>query len=351
MPQTPITPQRAEQIRHLLAELRVQPLDPGYTPAAAAASGQRYFMTPVVDRRQRSVWLKATLHDTPWLRRSLREEIRVQRAFAAYEAKYHPRFDSPSYIASGDNRRGFIWLVRKYWTGIFAGDMTDRFGMSFVFLRRVSPVTMAAIYHDVRAMTSFVKRRIDPGVHDYRWYALDLAYYQKTFFRPLLRSPLDAGWNKDTVDRLEATLAQYRSFFGQHGTTFTHGDMYPNNIMFRPGARHPVVLFDWELSHLNLPTFDPVMVYLQAWRSPRWQAAFKQQTLRLLGQPRVMTTAWNLAQVSLATRLAAFCFIRLTNSQPERYPPIRPAERRVILPLFRKNMGHLEAALRQLRPT
>lgn len=339
---------RAEQIRQLLAGLRVQPLDRRYTPAIAAKRGDRYYMTPVVDARGRSVWLKTTLHDTPWLRHSLREEIHVQKTFAAYERQSRPRFDSPSFIAAGDNRRGFIWLVRKYWDGVFAGDMTDRFGTSFSFLRRVSPIMMANILHDVRAMTGFAQRRMHPDQHAYRWYALDFTYYQKEFYRPFLRHALNRDWNRDTVDRLADALARHRSFLANHATVFTHGDLYPNNIMYRAGARHPVVVFDWELSHNNLPTFDAVMVYLHAWRDPAWQKSFRDQTFRLLGHPTSTRTAWNLAMVSLGTRLAGFCFIRLTNRQPDHYPRLKPRERRLLLPLFRRNLAHIETALREL---
>ncbi len=348
MPQTKISPRRAQQIRRLLIDLKMRPLDRRYTPEAAARRGSRYYMTPVVDHRQRSVWLKTTLHDTPWLRRSLREEIRVQKTFAAYEARHHPHFDSPSFLAAGDDRRGFIWLVRRYWTGVFAGDMTDRFGLSLMFLRRTSPLTLATVCHDVRAMTGFVRRRMKPDTHAYRWYALDLAYYQKGFFRPLLRHDLNPGWNRDTVDRLTETLANYRSFLTRQAAVFTHGDLYPNNIMFRPGARRSVVLFDWELSHFNLPTFDPVMVYLHAWRRPTWQRDFRRETLSLLGQSHTATVAWHIALLSLAMRLAGFCFVRLTNRQPDRYPSIRPSERRVLAPLLRRNLAHLEEALRVL---
>ncbi len=344
-----ILPSAPELISRTLSGLRVRPHPTSFTPAVATRRHARYYMTPVSDRRGRLAWFKATLQRTPWLRHSLREEIRVQRAFGEYEKRYHPNFDSPSYIASHDNRHGFVWLLRKYWLGLFAGDMDKWFGVAPTFFRHVTAQKMAAVLADVRAMTPFMKRRIDMDVHDAGWYLLDFHYYRKHFFPDFLKDKRNPGWKLDDVDRLEEIIHKHRTFLSTHANSFTHGDFYPNNIMLRPGATRPVVLFDWELSHLNLPTFDAVMMYLQAWRKPTWQATFRTSTLRHMGNSKSMVTAWNLATVSLATRLAGFCFIRLNNSQPERYPKLPAAQRPTLERLFRMHLAHLQAAYTQLR--
>lgn len=337
-------------IERVLRDLHLRPADRDYTPAVAVKERARFYMTPVVDRRGHQVWFKATLRKGDWLRHSLREEIRVQRGFADYEKRYHPRFDSPSFIASHDNRHGFVWLLRKYWEGIFAGDMTEWFGLSPVFYRHVSPAVMANILADVRAMTPFMGRRMSLDQHSAGWYLLDFHYYRRHFFAPLLKSSFNPGWRHDDIDRMEELIHAQRAFLRRHATTFSHGDFYPNNIMIRPKSSRPVVLFDWELSHLNLPTFDATMLYLHAWRRPIWQAEFRRLTFRHLGQSKVMHDAWRLSMLSLATRLAGFAFIRLTNGQPDRYPRLPKSQRPTMEKLFRHHLKHLRAAYENTEP-
>ncbi len=339
-----IIPQAPEWIEQTLAELRIRPLDPKFTPAVAQRKRARFYMTPVLDQRGRLAWFKATLQNSPGLRPGLREEIRVQKTFAEYERRGRPAFDSPSYIASHDNRRGFIWLLRKYWQGLYAGDMDHWFGLNPTFFRRVAPVAMARILGDVRKMTPLIKRRIALPTHDLGWYLLDFHFYRRNFFRPLLSSNLNPGWKLGDIDRLEELLHDHRRFLRRQAVVFSHGDFYPNNIMVRPGGSRPVVLFDWELSHLNLPTFDAVMLYLHAWRHPVWRERFKRETLDLLGQTASARLSWRLATLSLATRLAGFGFIRLTNSQPDRYPHLPLKQRPVMTRMFRSHLDQLRRA-------
>lgn len=339
-----ILPSAPASIERVLSDIGIRPQDCDFTPAVAIRQRARFYMTPVVNRRGQVAWFKATLQNGAWLRHSLREEIRVQKGFAEYERKYHPHFDSPSFIASHDNHHGFVWLMRKYWEGMFAGDMTEWFGLSPAFFRNVSPSTMATVLHDVRSMTSFMKRRITLDQHDAGWYLLDFHYYRRHFFGPLLKSSYNPGWRRDDIDRMEELFHTNRLFFQRHARSFAHGDFYPNNIMIRPRSSRPVVLFDWELSHLNLPTFDAVMVYLHAWRRPLWQQEFRRATLRLLGNTPTTQQAWRLATLSLATRLAGFAFIRLTHSQPERYPRLPKNQRATMERVFRLHREHLRQA-------
>ncbi len=340
-------PRVLPRIDATLKTLKVQPVPETATPEAAARRQDRFYMTPVRTEAGQLAWFKASLQDSPWLRSGLREEIRVQQSFAAYESKHRPRFDSPSYIGSDDDRRGYIWLLRKYWEGSYAGDMNEYFGFSPLFMRRVSPVVFANILNDVRGMTAFMRRRIPLKKHVSGWYLLDFHYYRKHFFPQLLQHPLNPGFKRSDVDGLEELIHQHAGFFQRHATTFTHGDLYPNNIMLRPTSGRNVVLFDWELSHLNLPTFDVAMAYLHAWRRPVWQKQFYKRSLTLLGSSPTTRTAWRLAMISLATRLAGFGLLRLTNSQPERYPKLPAAQRPAMEKLFRHHINELWKAYQQ----
>lgn len=333
-----------EKIQQTMARLHIRPVRSTDTVDAAIRQRARFYMTPVMTEKKQVVWFKASLQSSPYLRRGLRDEMKVQKLFAAYEKHRRPRFDSPSYIAGHDDHRGFLWLMRHYWTGIYAGDMSERFGLSYGFFRNVTPVMMANVLHDVRSMTSYVGPRLKLYTHDIGWYTLDFRYYQQPFFRPLLKHALNPGWTRDDIDRLEELLVSHRSFLRTRATVFSHGDLYPNNIMVRPGSARPVVLFDWEQAHLNLAPFDAVMVYLMAWRKPAWQAAFKKHTFRLLGRQETTALAWRLSLLSLSVRLTAFAFIRLTNQQPERFTRLTKGQIPVFRKLFTHYMSHLQEA-------
>lgn len=328
-------PQAETRIQRALAALRLTPVDPAVTPSRSIKHRARYYMGPMKTLQGGTVWVKAGLQSDPHLRRALREEIRIQRLFAEYERHSHPRFDSPSYVAHHDDRRGFLWLVRRYWDGMFAGDMTDWFGFSPAFFRIVRPKTMAAIVADIGQMTKFIGGHTKLETHDAGWYLMDLHYYRREFIRPMVRHWPAPSWNSTRVEAIPEFFLRHHDFIRRHATTFTHGDMYPTNIMIRGVVRRPVVLFDWELSHLNLPTFDAVMVYLHAWRKPGWQAEFKKSFLRQLGDRPKHRLAWNIVQVSLATRLAGFCFIRLHELQPDRYPRLPRSQRATLERLYR----------------
>ncbi|MBI2985030.1 MAG: phosphotransferase [Candidatus Kerfeldbacteria bacterium] len=340
-------PQALERIQATMERRQLRPVNPRRTPSLAARRYNRYYMAPVHDRRH-VVWFKAGLENAPGLDRSLREEISIQRVFAAYERLHQPRFDSPSFLASGGRGR-WRWLLRKYWTGAFAGDMVTHFGLSPSFCRRIRPEIMAGVVRDIRAMTPFVSARITLPIHDVGWYRLDFNYYQREFWQPFLRHPLNTAWRPADVRRLESHFRRAKVFLRHRATAFTHGDLYPNNIMVQSGRRK-IVLFDWELSHRNLPTFDAVMVWLMAWQQPTWRQVFRDACLRSLGRSADTDRAWNLAQLSLTIRLAGFCFIRLAGRQPERYPPLPSRFRPVLKKMLAAMLHRLAVADQSLRP-
>lgn len=336
-----LVPGIIDKIDRTMAGLGVRPADAAVTPAAAAKRRDRVYMAPVVTSRGATVWFKSTLQDWAWVRTTVREEIIIQRLFAAYERRHRPSFESPTYLASHDDRRGHVWLLRKYWQALYAGDMVDEFGFSDQFFRRVSPATMARALGDIRHMTLFLRRRFHPSVHHLDWYATDWRYYRRTFWRPLLEHRLNPGWTRPHVNALEAWLIDQRRFLSRQATAFTHGDLYPNNIMIQSMARRPVVIIDWELSHLNLPTFDPSMVYLHAWRRPAWQKELRRLTLAALGNDAAAERSWRLSSLSLATRLAGFAWHRLTDFLPERYPSLRRQQVSTVRAMYERMMGEL----------
>ena len=340
-----LQPNVLQKLYAVMRVLRILPLKKSYSPEIAAQNRSRFFMTPVKRRRGDVAWFKGSLQDSVFLERSLAEEMNVQRGLADFEKRYHPEFDSPSFIAGQDTGH-FRWLLRKYWVGAFAGDMDHLFGFSTKFLKVVGPKKMARIMADVRSMTPFMKRRTKFFTHDLSWYLLDFRYYKKHFWPKFFHHRLNPGIRNSDVLAIERELRTHRKFFKQRAKTFSHGDMYPNNIMLRDNGR--VVLFDWELSHLNLPTFDLVMVYLQAWRNPTWQAAFKKESWRLLGNPKQTEVAWRLAMLSLATRLTAFGFLRLTNGQPDRYPPLPRRDLPTMRRMYRHHLKHLQELVETL---
>lgn len=340
-----LLPRALTIIPSLLEKLQLRPNDPRFTPAVASGKQARFYMTPVQTRRGSVVWFKANLERSPALTHGLRAEIEVQRLFAAYEQHARPSFDSPSFLSAG--RIGSVrWNLRRYWEGTFAGSMDLDFGYTPAFFRSVSPKVMARVLDDVRRMSGFVRRRLSLPHHALGWYRFDFQHYRRHFFGPLLKTGY-SPWTRQDVQTMERCLVENRAFLARRAMTFTHGDLYPNNILLLGGKRR-LVLFDWELAHWDLPTFDPALVYLLAWRRPAWQRAFRRETDRLLRPTATIQRAWQLTLFSLSVRLAGFCFIRLTGGQPERYPPLRRQDRPTLKRLSQGMNRELDHAYRSL---
>lgn len=338
-----LLPKALEHIAAIVASLGIQPIDPAHTPARAARQGTRCYMTPV-RWRNRVVWFKASLQDAPGLAHGLEDEITIQRAFADYERGRTMAFDSPSFLQAG--RRGPVrWLLRRYWNGWYAGDMAEAFGFSPRFVRNIEPARMARVMADVRRMTPFMRRRLRLTKHDAGWYQLDWHFYRRHFLKPLLTNRLNPGWSQKTISQIDQILKQSSPWLRRETTWFTHGDFYPNNLMVTGQRRQQVVLFDWELAHLNVAPFDSVMAWLMAWRHPAWQAKFHRAVRRDLPAGAPTERAWAIASLSLGLRLAGFAYIRLTNSQPERYSPLPPKHRQTIRTMFDRMIPVVKQAL------
>ena len=344
-----LLPKALDHIEHIMTALHIVPVDPRDTPARSVAEQARFYMTPV-RWRGHAVWFKASLRDAPGLTRGLIDEVKIQRAFADYEQTHRTAFDSPSYLNSGHHGPVY-WLMRKYWSGSFGGEMTTSFGFSSAFVRAVTPVRLAAAAADVRRMTSFMRQRLTLERHDQGWYALDLNFYRRHFLRPALRHRLNLGWDQKTIRRIERVVADSKPFLREQARWFTHGDFYPNNMLITPPPGRRLVLFDWELAHENLPTFDSVMAWLMAWRYPRWQERFRRAARNRLPATPTTDRAWALATLSLGVRLGGFGFIRLTNSQPDRYPRLPARFRPTVRRMYNHMVRRINAALDVLDST
>ncbi len=323
-----LVPGGVNWIDDTLRREKLEPVPATYRPSVAVKRRARFYMT-AVRYRGGLAWFKASLKSEPRLLRGLRDEISTQQALAAYERRARTSFDSPSWL-TGSSRRDRAWLLRRYWIGSYAGDMQNGFGWSPGFVRVVRPERMATVVQEIGRMSTFMRGRLRLPTHHHGWYRLDYQYYRRKILPGLLKHSLNPGWTKRGLLNWEALLDRHRNFLKRHATSFTHGDLYPNNLMLaRRGQRHTIVLFDWELVNWTLPTLDAVLVWLLAWQHPLWQTKFRRAFFKQIGGGQPMIRAWNLAQLSLAVRLLAYAFVRLTNGQPQHYPRLpRPSRSR-----------------------
>lgn len=333
-------PQVEKKITKVMGELGIQPVRPSETILRSISLKKRFYMLPVRYRGE-VAWFKASLEAAPGLTKSLHHEIQIQKAFGDFERQFHPRFDSPSYIDAG-GQGSFRWLLRKYWKGGFAGDMSTVFGYRPSVLSRISPQRFAGVLEDVANMSNFMRKRLRVYHHDVSWYLLDFRYYQRNFFISALRKKkLNPGWNPADIRRFSRHFVHAKQILKTSTRYFSHGDLYPNNVML-VGAKPSMVLFDWELANWNLQPFDSMMVYLLAWQRPDWQKKFRSASARWMGS--TATIEWYLAQLSLATRFAGFAYARLTNTQPERYGPLPTKSRKKILAMYQHMVDQINQA-------
>lgn len=313
-----LIPGALKWIEGVLRQENLGPIPPSFRPDQAARQRKRFYMTPV-RYRGGVAWFKASLKAEPRLLRGLRHEMAVQRSLADYGKRSRTSFESPAWLA-GSNHPDRAWLLRKYWTGPYGGDMQNDFGWSTKFIRAVKPQRMVDVTSDIGRMSGFMRRRLVVPVHGHNWYRLDYHYYQRVLLPPFLKHRFNPGWTQGDLAAWEKLLNRHRKFLNNQVKFFTHGDFYPNNLMLTgQGKQRTIVVFDWELANWNLPSFDAVLTWVLAWRFPAWQASFRKAYFKRAGNTPARRRAWNLAQFSIGVRLLAYAFVRRTNRQPERF--------------------------------
>ena len=108
--------------------------------------------------------------------------------------------------------------------------------------------------------------------------------------------------------------------------------------------KNKVYFLDWGISNLNNLSFDVAFIYLDAWRNEKWKEKFLKLYTEKQKDKNKFKKLFHISLISLCIRLAVHCWRYLENKK------IGNSQKNNIIPVFKKNLEILKAALHNYRP-
>lgn len=329
-----------KKIPCLLEKLRVRILDKNYTVEKALKQRARFYNVICEDRQKNKYFLKARLQKTREVLKDIKREIEVLRFLSKInrEKKFH--FLLPKFIKQGIYR-GVHWYLREYQQGKLAGQMKFEFGFKTSFLKDCRPQELAKALLSLQKISLPRLKKLKFYKHGGWWYGQDFRYYKDTFIKAFLNSKLNKNLlSHNDIEKIESVFKENKKFLDKKTDRLSHGDLYPNNILFTPDKK--ISILDLGLVHLNNSSFDPAMVWLQARKNRKWQREFLKFFLEREGND--FKKLFQISLISLTVRLAGYCHWRLTTNKNE-YPTLTSKFRSPVFSIFVYYLKTLKLAL------
>ena len=296
-------PKVKKKIEGVLKKLKLQPVYKKHTVDKFLRQEKRFYMPPVVHQTSdKKYFFKARLQNTDEVLHTGLKEIRFHKRIKKTAERFRSTVIIPEYEKAGVEKNGFIWFLREYLEGKFAGQMDIDFGYKTFFLKKISPRLMAKAVIRLQKSTSVIKNKVNIGYHGWGWYEADFNYYRnkKSLQHILAKEILSA----------EEVLKNQHFLLEKSSKILSHGDLYPNNLLIT--SENKLALFDWELVHLNNQAFDPCFIWMLAWRSPSWQKKFFKTICRQQKNKKQFRILWRLVMLSLCFRFIRHCRLATT---------------------------------------
>lgn len=275
----------------------------GFWPKALEGMG-RFYISKCLDDKKNKYLFKARIMKSREVLKQMRHEVAVYKFFQKTPSL---KFLFPSLSKSG-KFQGIDWYLRPYQEGILGGNMGKDLGFTKKFLNKYSPSQVAEAILSLQRIPLKTLKPLNLYKHGGWWYYQDFYHYKNTFFKFFLKSPLNSGLiKKEIVPSIENILNKNKKFLDNEVTIFTHGDLYPNNFLILPDKK--IFILDWELAHLNNPTFDTCFIWLLSSRDKKWQREFFDLIMKNSGKN--FEKLFQLSLISLSIRFASACWQKL----------------------------------------
>jgi len=290
-----------------LKELGLKIADKNFTIERAIKNEKRFFMPLCVDKDGKKYFLKARFQDTQELIVTLKKEIEFCRKIEPIISSQDPHFITPRFIKSGEDKRGYIWLLREYLEGKFYGVMDTDFGFLRSFFTRVDPQDFALKILSYQKKTNEIKRQMaEDGFpldrHGQDWYMVDYNFYRHS-------KSLETLIPRETV-KVGKILEKNRELIEKNASVITHGDFYPNNILITEKGETAVI--DWELIHLNNLCFDIAFGWMNSFRDPCWQEKYLKAILANVKDKAFFKKLFPVVVASLCLRFIHATYITIS---------------------------------------
>ncbi len=216
----------------------------------------------------------------------------------------------PRFVDRGDGEQP--WYLRTFAPGSFFGDICYDFGVREEFLIDETAKEFINFFAALGDFTKAVSENsyvFTLSTHGLDWYEGDWDYYRQ-------RSQTVSA---ESFHRLHRLLKKYRPLLNESANSLVHGDLYLKNILWasetglRGQGESPLSVIDWEVLHFGNKCFDPVFIWLLAWKNSDWRKKFKSMVFAgVSGSDREdLLNLWNLASCSLSLRFIRHCELML----------------------------------------
>lgn len=297
-----VLPGVERKIERTLARLGLHPSNPAESVAKWIRERRRFYMPVMVDAAGTRFFFKGRLQLTTEVLKSIRREIAFHRTLQTMAPRYRRAFLIPQYRAHGEDGSDYVWYVREFDQGTFAGIQDIDIGHTGTFLTRCGPAQFARAIETLQRLSPILIRQLRINRHGSHWYGVDFSFYES-------RATLQRRHPRELVAS-RGILEEGMPLLERSARVVSHGDLYPNNILLREDDR--LVLFDWELINQNNAAFDVGFTYLLAWRRPAWQRAFLRHCKPIAQQTDAFPQLFRLVMISLTWRFIRHCVIAQT---------------------------------------
>lgn len=306
-----------KKIPCLLEKLGLRILDKNYPVEKALKQKARFYIVICKDRQKNKYLFKARLQKTREVLKDIKREIEVFRLLSKINREKKFPFLLPQFIKQGIYK-GVHWYLREYQEGELAGQMKFDFGFKNFFLKNCPPQEFAKALLSLQEVPLLRLRKLKLYKHGGWWYSQDFRYYKNTFIKAFLNSKLNKNLlSQDDIEKIEKVFKENKKFLDKKTNRLSHGDLYPNNILFTPEKK--ISILDLGLVHLNNSSFDPAMVWLDGRKNRKWQREFLKFFLEREGND--FKKLFQISLISLTVRLAGYCHWCLTRNKNE-YPTL-----------------------------
>lgn len=276
---------------------------------------RRFVHSVCLSEKGEKFFLKARIMKRREVLKQLKHEISVYKSLNKVSKNQKLNFLFPSILKSG-KFRNIDWYLRNYREGKLAGEMMKDFGFRKNFLKNFPPKKMAEALISLQKIPAEIL-----GLKLYKhggwWYLQDFNYYKQTSLKFFLASPFNQNLlTKKEIKFAENILRNNKNFLDEKASFLTHGDLYPNNILLTPDRE--IVLLDWELMHLNNPSFDICFVWLLSKNDKKWQKDFFNLTVKNKGEE--FEKLFRISLISLSIRFADAYWQGLKKRRHQGYP-------------------------------
>ena len=293
------------------------------------------FLTAAVRKNGKDFILKIRLQDSQEVVKDLKRELKILRFL---KKKLPNKTAVPATILSGQYQN-LQWYLRERQAGKLSGKISSDFGFRKEFFNKVSPFEIIKILNNYQVFDAKKIRGLRLYRHGGWWYQQDFNFYKENFLKSFIINNL---LSENEINIINELLSENKKILDEEAKYFCHGDLYPDNILV--ADKNKVYFLDWGISNLNNLSFDVAFIYLDAWRNEKWKEKFLKLYTEKQKDKNKFKKLFRISLISLSIRFTVHCWRYLENKK------IGNSQKNNIIPVFKKNLEILKAALHNYRP-